>query len=300
MWQNKRRTCPWLDVVKPIILRNNRWRCDHGWDIDLDDGSSNYQIIDNLCLNRGIKNREGFHRVVENNILVNSTYYPQVWPAQSQDVFSHNIVWRGIQPRTHASPPWGKEMDENFVQKPGADGPAARHAIANAKRARRTFPSRRRPIHRSRLRELRCQTRFAGRSALGFVNFPMDQFGVQNPQLKAIARTPELPGPPGSGPRQLSRDGTVKNWNGASVRNILDEGEMSAYGTPGVTGVLVLKVDPASELARIGLRPNDVILGLNDSAVVSITDLFRGNAARTPGRPLKIKILRNQQQISLP
>ena len=23
-----------------IVLRNNRWRCDHGWDIDLDDGSS--------------------------------------------------------------------------------------------------------------------------------------------------------------------------------------------------------------------------------------------------------------------
>ena len=24
------------------MLRNNRWRCDHGWDIDLDDGSTNY------------------------------------------------------------------------------------------------------------------------------------------------------------------------------------------------------------------------------------------------------------------
>ena len=28
---------------------------------------------------------------------------------------------------------------------------------------------------------------------LGFVNFPMDQFGVQKPELKAIARTPEMP-----------------------------------------------------------------------------------------------------------
>jgi hypothetical protein len=31
--------------------------------------------------------------------------------------------------------------------------------------------------------------------ALGFVNFPMDRFGVQKPALKAIARTPVLPGP---------------------------------------------------------------------------------------------------------
>ena len=29
--------------------RHNRWRCDHGWDIDLDDGSSNYVIKNNLC-----------------------------------------------------------------------------------------------------------------------------------------------------------------------------------------------------------------------------------------------------------
>ena len=28
---------------------------------------------------------------------------------------------------------------------------------------------------------------------LGFVNFPMDQFGVRTPRLKAMARTPEIP-----------------------------------------------------------------------------------------------------------
>ena len=28
---------------------------------------------------------------------------------------------------------------------------------------------------------------------LGFVDFPMDQFGVQKPELKAIARTPKMP-----------------------------------------------------------------------------------------------------------
>ena len=26
-----------LDAVKPTFLRNNRWRCDHGWDVDLDE-----------------------------------------------------------------------------------------------------------------------------------------------------------------------------------------------------------------------------------------------------------------------
>lgn len=32
------------DVVKTVTIRNNRFRCDRGWDIDLDDGSSNYHI----------------------------------------------------------------------------------------------------------------------------------------------------------------------------------------------------------------------------------------------------------------
>ena len=50
---------PALDCVEPITIRNSRWRCDHGWDIDLDDGSSYYLIYNNLCLNGGIKNREG-------------------------------------------------------------------------------------------------------------------------------------------------------------------------------------------------------------------------------------------------
>ncbi len=53
-----------LDAVKTTTIRNNRFRCDRGWDIDLDDGSSNYHIYNNLCLNGGIKLREGFYRVV--------------------------------------------------------------------------------------------------------------------------------------------------------------------------------------------------------------------------------------------
>ena len=78
-WVRQVPELPKLDVVKPIVLANNRWRCDHGWDIDLDDGSSFYIITNNLCLHGGIKNREGFGRVVENNIMVNGGYDPHVW-----------------------------------------------------------------------------------------------------------------------------------------------------------------------------------------------------------------------------
>ena len=49
-----------LDIRQPNIIRNNRWRCVHGWDVDLDDGSSNYIIYNNLMLSSGLKLREGF------------------------------------------------------------------------------------------------------------------------------------------------------------------------------------------------------------------------------------------------
>ena len=99
------------DVVKPIILQNNRMRCDHGWDIDLDDGSSNYIIRNNLCLNGGIKLREGVNRVVENNIMVNNTFHPHVWFKNCNDVFRYNIVSKGYLPIDIKV--WGRETDFN-------------------------------------------------------------------------------------------------------------------------------------------------------------------------------------------
>jgi len=287
---------PLLDAVKPDILRNNRWRCDHGWDIDLDDGSSNYIITNNLCLCGGIKNREGFHRVVENNIIVDSTYYPQVWFANSGDVFQHNIVWRDYDPARMYRPPWGAEMDFNLVQNYGVttNAPAMRlqqqsgrdeHSIV----ADAQFID---PAHGDyRVKD------GSPALALGFVNFPMDQFGVQKPELKAIARVPQLPQPKMPAPASAARDAAPVTWLGASVRNTTDEGEMSAFGLPGVTGVLVLDVPADSGLARAGLRKNDVILSINGAKTADTATLLRQAPALSAGNSLKIGISRDQKEM---
>ena len=85
---------PLLDAQTTTILRNNRWRCDHGWDIDLDDGSTNYHIYNNLCLAGGIKLREGYFRKVDNNIMVDWTFCPHVWYPDCHTSFQRNIIWR--------------------------------------------------------------------------------------------------------------------------------------------------------------------------------------------------------------
>lgn len=103
-----------LDAQKTTIIRNNRFRCDHGWDIDLDDGSSNYHIYNNLCLNGGLKLREGFQRIVENNIIVNNSFHPHVWFAGNGDVFRKNVVLKPYYPIQIKE--WGKEVDNNFFR----------------------------------------------------------------------------------------------------------------------------------------------------------------------------------------
>ena len=291
-WVAQAPDLPLLDVVKPIQLLNNRWRCDHGWDIDLDDGSSNYVIKNNLCLRGGIKNREGFKRVVENNILVDGGYDPHVWYSNSGDIFRRNIVWTDYRPAKMPPPPWGTDMDFNLVHAP--DAPEHRPATRLREQSGRDQHS------------VVADARFVDPAhgdyrvksdspalALGFLNFPMDQFGVRKPGLKAIARTPQFPGASKAAPAPVARDAGPVTWFGASLRNIRDEGEMSAFGLPGVTGVLVVDVPVQSALAKAGLRKNDVILSLNGGKTPDTKSLITASNA---GAPVDIGITRNQQE----
>jgi membrane-associated protease RseP (regulator of RpoE activity) len=135
--------------------------------------------------------------------------------------------------------------------------------------------------------------------ALGFVNFPMDQFGVQKPELKAIARTPALPQPKMMAPVAITRAADPVRWLGARVRNVVNEGEMSAFGLPGVTGVLVLDVPGGSALAKAGLQKNDVVLSVNGEKTADTAALVRQTAAISAGKPLVIGVSRDQKGMVL-
>jgi hypothetical protein len=190
-WVKQAPELPRLDAVTPTILRNNRWRCDHGWDIDLDDGSSNYIITSNLCLHGGIKNREGYSRTVENNITVGSSLHAHAWFAASGDVFRRNIVWREYQPAIMPAPPWGQELDYNLMHREGAASAPAIRLHEQSGRDQHSLVADAQfvdPAHGDyRVKE------GSPALSLGFDNFSMDRFGVQKPTLKALARTPILP-----------------------------------------------------------------------------------------------------------
>jgi len=87
-----------LDAIDVTILRNNRIAnfrksvSAGNWTIDLDDGSSNYEIYNNLNLGSTIKLRDGMYRKVYNNITVSAVPLGwHVWPKESFDEVYKNI-----------------------------------------------------------------------------------------------------------------------------------------------------------------------------------------------------------------
>jgi hypothetical protein len=294
-WVRQVPELPRLDAVEPVILRNNRWRCDHGWDIDLDDGSSFFVITNNLCLRGGIKCREGFGRVVENNIMVGSGFHPHVWYANSGDIFRRNIVWTDYRPALMPPPPWGLDLDRNLLHREGvATAPAdvlqrssGRDACSLSGDAQFIAPGR---------GDYRVKPGSPA-LALGFINFPMDQFGVTSPALRKLARTPVLPGQAvATTDKKMVRETSARTWLGAKVRSIADEGEMSAFGLPGVAGVLLLEVPPRSTLARAGLRANDVILSVNGSRISDTRALVREVPAIAGFQSVTLRYSRQQKE----
>ncbi|NDJ13536.1 MAG: PDZ domain-containing protein [Acidobacteriia bacterium] len=293
------RSLPLLDAVKPVILRNNRFRCDHGWDIDLDDGTSNFQLYNNLALNGGIKLREGFFRTVENNIMVNNSFHPHVWYKGSEDVFRNNIVFTPYKP-IRVGQPWGKDVDNNLRHVPGQTVAAA--ATELRKQSARDEHS------------LEADAQFVDPATgdyrvkpgspalqLGFKNFPMDQFGVQWPALKRIARTPELPilNAPQPTTLQSTRDARPATWLGATVKNIVGIGEVSASGLPDETGVLIVEVPASSRAAAAGLRKGDVVLKLAGKPTATLQALQRLSQETPALGTVTVTVWRGQKELNL-
>jgi hypothetical protein len=273
---------PFLDAVETTTIRDSRWRCDHGWDIDLDDGSSNYDITNNLMLAGGLKLREGYRRHAWNNVLVNNGLHPHVWFDASNDRFYSNIVMRAHAPIRQPDG-WGVGVDRNFFANPGDRD---RHRAAGADAASLAGdPQFVDPAKGDfRVRE------DSPALAVGFRNFPMDRFGVKKPALKAKARTPVLPNVARSGP--AARE-AASVWLGAKVRTITGE-EFSAFGVSKESGgVQAIEVPKDSAAARAGLRVNDLIQGLGGQPVRTVTDL-----PKQPASP-EILVIRDQRPLNL-
>ena len=164
-----------------------------------------------------------------NNVMINNSMNLHVWLTGSEDVVTNNISTHGYRPIGMKR--WGKKIDENlFFQKQSLE-------IAQSK-------------YRTDKNSVYGDPQFADpdkgdytvtntelANAIGWKNFPMDQFGVQKPELKAIAKTPEIP------TIELTADEVIvgDDYLGGVIKNIQNDNEKSVAGLPDYKGAKIVK-----------------------------------------------------------
>jgi S1-C subfamily serine protease len=94
-------------------------------------------------------------------------------------------------------------------------------------------------------------------------------------------------------------DSEPHEWLGGTIRNVADLDDRSAYGLPDESGVIVVDVPEKSELGRMGLRKNDVILALGDKSVRNVPGLVAAAKAVAPKPAVNLSIVRAYQTQSL-
>jgi hypothetical protein len=277
-----------LDPIETTIIRNNRFRCDYGWDIDLDDGSSNYYVTNNLCLNGGIKLREGFNRIVQNNIMINNSFHPHVWFENSHDVFHRNIVGTWYKPIRLLG--WGDEIDFNvFPQKSMLEKSQKLNLDKNGIVGGTRFINPANGDYRITSGDSAFQT--------GFENFDMDKFGVVSPFLKEQALTPDFPIPIKSA--AFAEKTLFLEWRGAKLKNIIGLAEQSATGLPEARGVWIIELNDTGLLAKEGIFKGDVILQFENEKIDTLGDLLLAEKSAKWKSQVGLTIFRNQQEIKI-
>lgn len=287
---------PFLDAMKTTVIRNSRWRCDHGWDIDLDDGSTNYDIYNNLLLNKGLKLREGFRRHAWNNVMPIGSLHPHVWFQRSKDQVHANIM--SARHRTaRMNEPYtdGTMVDRNLYD--SKDRGILEHAAKLGWDANSVLGE---PMYVDPAKGDFRVNEGSPALKLGFKNFPMDEFGVKKPALKAIAKTPEIPSleQPKSNAPAVNAPSMKIVWLGATLKDLKGD-EFSAFGVSKVAGgVAVVDVPKSSAAEKAGLKVGDLIQGVERSSVANAEQLFRVLSGMNSDS-LKLKVVRSQKTVEL-
>ena len=96
----------------------------------------------------------------------------------------------------------------------------------------------------------------------------MDQFGVQKPELKAIAKTPEIP------TIELTADEVIvgDDYLGGVIKNIQNDNEKSVAGLPDYKGAKIVKRPTKGIFSVVKLKDDDVILKMDDQPINNIKD----------------------------
>ena len=121
---------------------------------------------------------------------------------------------------------------------------------------------------------------------LGFVNFPMDQFGK--------------PGAPQPGPIDFVQETLAKSDSeslmGATIASVSNMSIQSVLGFPDMTGVYFESVPAKSYAAGQGFKKLDAIRSMNGTPITTKQSFWKIYNSLEPGATVSITLLRNQHE----
>jgi len=291
-----------LDAVAITKIHDNRMhfggRVDGGstFGIDLDDGSTNYEIYNNLCLNMGIKLREGFNRNVYNNILVNGPVNLHCTFEDSNDIFERNIVIIA-KPYSLAATNESRfavsknSIDHNWFYNFGLDisFPSfwAKQKFDNHSYKGAVSPMFANP----EANDYSVKNKKAAKK-IGFINFPMNQFG--QPGCKEQSPIYVTQGHEGGNEDDLENE----EWMGSTISK-LNNSIMSSTGSGSTFGVYFEEVPKNSKAAKYGFEPYDVLHVINGTKIIEKSTFIPIFSKLKKGEEIRIRVMRNQYPVDI-
>ncbi|MDQ0894958.1 OmpL47-type beta-barrel domain-containing protein [Agromyces ramosus] len=282
-----------LDVIKPITIDHNRFWHDGDWAIDLDDGSSNFVMTNNVLLKGGVKLRDGFERTLRNNLILNGATFEQVSYMPGGDVIEHNITLGRLPYDNVLNDPAlakytiGKNLFWNagaaidvrprggVTEKLSADGTTLNTASSWYAAGMDQDSAVGDPMFSDADPTGNYDFTVGSTSpalALGFQDIPMTGFGAADGALPPEAVLPT--GTSGPDPIELARRKYVENLWGGDIANITTTAEQSSYAISDFKGVKFVSVPDGSLAATAGLRTDDLIRTINGTEVTEQRNSF--------------------------
>ncbi len=310
-----------LDVVKPITIEHNRFWHDGDWAVDLDDGSSNFTIKDNLILKGGIKLRDGFDRTVQNNLLVSGTIFEQVSHSDDGDVIQHNITLGGQAYNNVLNNPVtaAYTVDDNLFWNngnainvnPNGNGNQNLSADGRTINAQSAWVQDGMDVH-----SLVADPEFTAADplgsydftvaadspalGLGYTNFPMTGFGATGAPLPPKAVFPYGSGSGGGTPPAPSLITQPELLMGATATNIPSPAVQSSLGLTNDYGLYLASVPAGSYAAQSSLETGDDITAINGTAVTDDRDTFwQPYNKLASGDPVTLTVRRGQGNVTV-
>jgi serine protease Do len=95
---------------------------------------------------------------------------------------------------------------------------------------------------------------------------------------------------------QLQKGGHIaRGWLGVQIQPVTEE-VAETLGLKAAAGALVAEPQPGSPAASAGLKPGDVIIGVDAAEVKDPRDLARKIAALGPNKPVELRVIRSGKE----